>query len=190
LYKYLKYSKLYTINTNDIDKINIRKIFIEEYSKMENKESLKLIENPNNYKGKIDLIKHILENVKIRKNKHYKKFGRLKKINTFIKAFINGLNAVSVCSIILSLSPASPIVMIIALSTTTISSVSSAVSSSIDIEGKIHSHNTSNLQYNDLYRDISARLLRNGMSSQDLDNLLGEINTRISLIEDSSLPIS
>ena len=157
---------------------------------MENKESLKLIENPNNYKGKIDLIKNILENVKIRRKGHYKKFCKFKKINTFMKGFINGLNAVSVCSIILSLSPASPIVMIIALTSTTISSVSSAVLSSIDIENKIHSHNTSNLQYNDLYRDISARLLRNGMSSQDLDYLLGEINTRISLIEDSSLPIS
>lgn len=156
---------------------------------MENKESLKLIENPNNYKGKIDLIKHILENVKIRRTQHYKKFGKLKKINTFIKAFINGLNAVSVCSIVLALSPASPIVMIIALSTTTISGITSAITSSIDIENKIHSNNTSNLQYNDLYRDISARLLRNGMSSLDLDHLLSEINTRMSLIEDSSLPI-
>ena len=157
---------------------------------MESKEGLKLIENPNNYKGKVDLIKHILENVKIRRKLHYKKFYKFKKINTFMKCFINGLNAISICSIVLALSPASPIVMFVGLSTTTISGILSAITSSIDMEGKIHSHNTSNLQYSDLYRDISARLLRNGMSSQDLDNLLGEINTRMSLIEDNSLPIS
>ena len=159
-------------------------------SNIKNNETIELIETPNNYMGKIELIRHILEDIKKRKNIHYKKFGKLKKINTFIKSFINGLNAISVCSIVLALSPASPIVMIIGLTTTTISGICSAITSSIDLEGKIHSHNTSNLQYNYLYRDISARLLRNGMSTEDLDNLLAEINTRMSLIEDSSLPIN
>jgi len=150
-----------------------------------NTETLELIETPNNYMGKVELIRHILEDVKKRKNTHYKKFGKLKKINTFIKSFVNGLNAISVSSLVLSLTPATPVASIIALTATTISAITSAISSSIDLEHKIHSHNTSNLQYNDLYRDISARLLRNGMSSEDLDNLLTEINTRMSLIEDS-----
>ena len=193
----MKLSKLYTndtlkINNNYEKKIQI--IFIQEYNKMKNEnrdnETIELIETPNNYMGKVGLIRHILEDVKKRKNIHYKKFGKLKKINTFIKSFVNGLNAVSVCSLILSLTPATSIVSIIALSATSISATISAVSSSMDLEGKIHSHNTSNLQYNDLYRDVSARLLRNGMSSEDLDNLLSEINTRMSLIEDSSLPIN
>jgi len=184
-------SKLYTINTIEIDdncEKKIQRIFIEEYNKMtdyKNTETLELIETPNNYMGKVELIRHILEDVKKRKNTHYKKFGKLKKINTFIKSFVNGLNAISVSSLVLSLTPATPVASIIALTATTISAITSAISSSIDLEHKIHSHNTSNLQYNDLYRDISARLLRNGMSSEDLDNLLTEINTRMSLIEDS-----
>ena len=154
---------------------------------MDNKksETIELIETPNNYIGKVELIRHILEDVKKKKNIHYKKFGRFKKINTFIKSFVNALNAISVCSLVLSLTPATPVTSIIALSATSISAITSAISSSIDLEHKIHSHNTSNLQYNDLYRDISARLLRNGMSSLDLDNLLTEINTRMGLIEDS-----
>lgn len=193
----MKLSKLYIIDTlkinNNYEK-KIQIIFIQEYNKMKNEnrdnDTIKLIETPNNYIGKVGLIRHILEDVKKRKNIHYKKFGKLKKINTFIKSFVNGLNAVSVCSLILSLTPATSIVSIIALSATSISATISAIASSIDLEGKIHSHNTSNLQYNDLYRDVSARLLRNGMSSEDLDNLLSEINTRMSLIEDSSLPIN
>jgi len=150
---------------------------------------LKLIETPDNYIGKIEMIRQILTDVKKRKNQHYKQFGKYKKINTFTKSVINSLNAVSVCSMVLSFTPISPAVLIVALSATSISSVGSAVHSSIDVEGKVYSHNTSYLQYTDLYRDVSARLLRNGMSSLDLDNLLSEINARMGLIEDQSLPI-
>ena len=150
---------------------------------------LKLIETPNNYNGKVEMVRQILDDVKKRKCKHYKQFGRYKKINTITKGIINSLNAVSVCSMVLTFTPISPAVLIVALSATSISAISSAVHSSTDVEGKVHSHNTSYLQYTDLYRDISARLLRNGMSSQDLDLLLREINARMGLIEDQSLPI-
>ena len=157
---------------------------------MINDETIQLtLEPQNNYKSKTTLIKTILSDIWGRRNKHYKKYSKNRKINTFIKILINGLNATSVCSLILSLSPLSPIVIILALSTTTLSGIISAVFSSMNIDSKINSHNTSNLQYNNLYRDISARLLRNGLNSADLDLLLNEINMRISLIEDSSLPI-
>ena len=150
---------------------------------------LKLIETPNNYNGKVEMIRQILDDVKKRKCKHYKQFGKYKKINTFTKGVINSLNAVSVCSIVLTFTPISPAILVVALSATSISGITSAVNSAMDIEGKVHSHNTSYLQYTDIYRDVSARLLRNGMSSQDLDNLLTEINSRMGLIEDQSLPI-
>ncbi len=150
---------------------------------------LKLVETPNNYSGKVEMIRAILEDVKKKKCKHYKQFGKFKKINTCTKGIINALNAVSVCSMVTTFMPVSSWIMYIALGCTSVSSVTYAVCSSIDIEGKVHSHNTSYLQYTDLYRDVSARLLRNGMSSPDLDNLLAEINARIGLIEDNSLPI-
>lgn len=150
---------------------------------------LNINETPNNYLGKIEMIKCILKDVKKRKNKHYKQFGKYKKINTFTKGLINSLNAISVCSMVLTFTPVSRTILIVALSATSISGISSAVHSSTDIEGKVYSHSTSYLQYTDLYRDVSARLLRNGMSSLDLDNLLNEINNRMGLIEDVSQPI-
>lgn len=150
---------------------------------------LKLIETPNNYNGKVEMVRQILDDVKKRKCKHYKQFGKYKKINTFTKGVINSLNAVSVCSMVLTFTPVSPAILVVALSATSISGITSAINNAMDIEGKVHSHNTSYLQYTDLYRDISARLLRNGMSSQDLDLLLSEINARMGLIEDQSLPI-
>lgn len=184
----LKKSRLYIIDFIKTDYENkIRDIFIKEYNKME---ELKLIETPNNYIGKVEMVRQILEEVKKKKIIHYKKYVKYKKINTFSKTSINTLNTISVCSIVLTLSPTSPIFIIIGLSTTTLSSIFSAISSSIDIENKVHSHNTSYLQYSDLYRDVSARLLRNGMSSEDLDNLLNEINNRIGLIEDQAPSIT
>lgn len=153
-------------------------------------ESIKLIPTPDNYNGKVQLIKDILEDVKKKKQAHYKSYARYKKINTIVKSVVNALNAVSVCSMVLTFTPVSPAVMIVALSATSISAITSAVHSSTDIEGKVYSHNTSYLQYTDIYRDVSARLLRNGMSSLDLDNLLTEINSRMGLIEDQSLPIT
>ena len=153
-------------------------------------ESIKLIPTPDNYTGKKELIRQILDDVKRRKKEHYKQFGKYKKINTFTKSLVNALNAISVCSMVLTFTPTSPAVIIIALSATSISAISSAVHSSTDIEGKVHSHSTSYLQYTDLYRDVSARLLRNNLTSEDLDNLLTEINSRMGLVEDHSEPIT
>ena len=82
--------------------------------------------------------------------------------------------------------------IILALSSTTLSSLVSALQSAIDIDFKAHSHNTSylhDLQCNDTYREVSARLLKNGLSSNDLDLMLKELNNRLNFIEDSSLPI-
>jgi hypothetical protein len=145
--------------------------------------------DPSNYTTKVNMIKNILEDVKWRKGQHYSAFGKYKRSNMFVKSFINILNAVSVSSMVLTFTPVSPVVMIVAITASSMSGISSALSSAVDLDGKIHSHNTSYLQYVDLYRDISARLLRNGLSSSDLDGLLNEVNDRMGLIEDHSSPI-
>lgn len=146
--------------------------------------------NSDNYTIKINMIKDILKDIEYRKRKHYKKYSKYKKINTIIKSGINACNAVSVCSLVLSFTPMSPAVLIIALSATTCSGISSAILNAIELDHKIQSHNTSYLQYTDIHRDLSTRVRRNGLSSQDLDVLLSEINNRLGLIEDQSLPIT
>lgn len=143
----------------------------------------------NNYDIKMAMIKDILKDVNDKKRKHYKKYSKYKKINTLTKSVINFLNSISVCSLVLAFTPVSPAVLFVALSATTISGVSSAGISAFELEHKIHSHNTSYLQYTDLYRDVAARIRRNGLSSDDLDGLLTELNSRLGLIEDQSLPI-
>ena len=142
-----------------------------------------------NYKKKIKMIRETLGEIKKYKMKHYMRFRRLKRQSTLIKTAVNGLNAVSVCSIVLSLAPLSPVCAIVALSSTTVSGIVSAVANAYDLENKVHSHQTSYLQYTDVHREVSARLHRNGLSSADLDQVLGDLNARLGLIEDNSLPI-
>ena len=142
-----------------------------------------------NYKQKIKMIREILGEIKKNKQKHYMRFRKMKQHSTLIKTSVNGLNAVSVCSIVLSLDPTSPVSVIIALSSTTLSGIITAVSSAFEFEHKVHSHQTSYLQYSDVYREVSAHIHRNGLSSSDLDKILGDLNSRLSLIEDSSLPV-
>ena len=75
----------------------------------------------------------------------------------------------------------------IALGTTSVSATLSALSQALGVEQKTESHNSTYLALSDLTRDFSARLLRNHLTSDDLDTLLGELNARISLIEDAAL---
>jgi hypothetical protein len=143
----------------------------------------------NNYTSKVKLIKSILDDIKKRKDAHYKNFGVYKNLSMYSKSLINTLNAISICSIVVNFTPINPGVIILALSSTTLSGLTSALQSAIDLDFKTHSHNTSYLQYGDAYREVSARLLKNGLTSDDLDLMLYELNNRLNIIEDSSLPI-
>ena len=142
-----------------------------------------------NYTPKVKLIKSILEDIKKRKEAHYRCFGYYKNLSMYSKSFINTLNAISICSMVVTFTPVNPAILILALSSTTMSGITSALQSAIDIDFKSHSHNTSYLQYGDAFREVSARLLKNGLSSGDLDLMLYELNNRLNIIEDSSLPI-
>jgi len=135
------------------------------------------------------MVKTLLKDIDRRKKEHYKKFMKYKRYNTLSKTFINTMNAVSVSSLVLTFTPTAPIAIIIAISSTSISSVSSAVLNSFQLDNKIQSHNTSYLQYADIYREYNAKIRRNHLTSDDYDDLLCELNARLGLIEDSSLPI-
>lgn len=146
-------------------------------------------ESSEHKRDKIKMIRDFLSDIKERKEKHYKKFCSLRGKNATLKAVINALNSVSVCSIVLTFTPVNEVVNIVALSATTASTIISAVASAYELESKVYSHQTSYLQYVDIHRDISARLYKNGLSSKDLDGILSELNARLGLIEDNSLPI-
>ena len=76
-----------------------------------------------NYQNKTSILKQLLKDIKRKKEKHYFKFRRLRLVNMVIKAVVNGLNAISVSSIVMSFQPIHQIVLIIALTSTSISRI-------------------------------------------------------------------
>ena len=141
----------------------------------------------------IDIKKHKLEDeldkIKLLKTKYYNCFKNLKKYNTVCKICVNILNAVSISSLVMTYTPISHVCLIIGLASTTLSTIISVFSSSYGFDNKISTHQTTALQYADLYRDIQAKLLKNHLTSDQCDIIIAELNIRLSLIEDSSLPI-
>jgi hypothetical protein len=143
------------------------------------------IDMTSHYVEKKELIKSIIENAKTKKKLHRASVTKYRRIGTIIKALVNVLNALSVSSLIAD-SPNSGM-KYVALGTTSISATISAFVQALGLDSKTESHNSTYLALSDLTRDFSARLLRNHLSSEDLDTLLGELNGKISLIEDASL---
>ena len=64
------------------------------------------------YKNKIKVFKDILANIKKKKDKHYKKYKKLKCINNFLKVGVNILNAGSICSLVISYMGMTPVIVI------------------------------------------------------------------------------
>jgi hypothetical protein len=141
------------------------------------------------YKKKIEMVNDLLDETRTKRSLHYQQYAKFKRLGSLLSVSINLCNTISVCSIVLNFQPEVNIT-IVSLVSTTLSSLLSVFVSGYEIHIKISKHQTSYLQYADLFRDVSARIQRNGLSSGDLDVILTEINSRLGLIEDGSLPLS
>lgn len=60
---------------------------------------------------------------------------------------------------------------------------------SINFRGKYQSFQISAKQYSDLRRDVTVRISRNNLKSDDYDNIISDIVERLAIIEDYTLPI-
>ena len=78
---------------------------------------------------------------------------------------------------------------IIALVSSSLSSLLTVGLSSYEIDNKISLHHTTALQLNDLYRSVNLRVLKNNLSSTDLDEIILDLNDRLSIIDDVALPL-
>jgi hypothetical protein len=142
----------------------------------------------NKSRKKLDLIEKQLNKIKMRKEAHFHQFMTLKRLNSIFKAVVNALNTVSVTGLVLNFS-GHPISLYISTTTSTLSAVATAILSVANLESKFHSHQTSYLQLIDLYDTINAALVKENVSPSDLDDLLGQMNTRMNIILDTCEPI-
>jgi hypothetical protein len=141
-----------------------------------------------NFIAKMKMIRLRLDSIKKRQKEHFRQFKRLKKRNTYLKALINVLNTISVTSLVLSFSVSS-ITLFVCAASNSLSAVGTAVLSVVDMDAKVHSHQTSYLQFVDLHDTYIAQLLHDNLTGSELDRILIDINAKVSLILDNCEPI-
>jgi hypothetical protein len=152
-----------------------------------NKPLIEPIEKQDRIQIKKNEVFKMLKEIVNEKNKNKKLFIKYRRRNNFLKTVCHGANAISVSSLITSVATVNPIGVIIGLIFGSCSSVGSAVNDSLSNLDKYLTTRTTFQQYSNLEREIRSVLLKNHLSSEDLDDLIEDTNHKISLIQDSSL---
>ena len=104
------------------------------------------------------------------------------------KSIINVLNTISVTSVVLTFSGTHATLLICAVSNT-LSAVGTAILTVVGMEEKYHSHKTSYLQFSDLHNTYMAKLLKDDVSGHELDDILADMCSKVSIILDSCEPV-
>lgn len=138
---------------------------------------------------KMNLIEKQMRRIKDMKTMHFHKFRQLKRLDVIFKAIVNALNTISVTGLVLNFT-GNPFSLYISTTTSTVSAVMTAILSVASLASKYHSHQTSYLQFIDLYDTINAELVKENLTGEQLDALLEKLNVRINIILDTCEPIS
>ena len=136
-----------------------------------------------------DIILALLDEVQQRKNVFRKKMVQLKKIDDTTEAILMSCGAISISNLFVTMATINPVTLIIGSVFASVNTIGSAVKRVVDIKAKYESCKTTVNQLSDLERETRAVLARNHLEKKDLESILDDMNMRISLIEDSSLPL-
>ena len=137
-----------------------------------------------------ELILKLLDEVQIKKQIYRKKMIQLKKIDDITEAVLIACGGISMSNLLVTVAIINPVTLIIGSVFASINAVGSAVKRVVDVKAKFESTKTTVNQLSDLERETRAVLTRNHLEKKDLQNLLDDMNNRLSLIEDSSLPLT
>lgn len=146
-----------------------------------------MIDDTSQIEKKKKLINGLLDDVVKQKTENYKLYTKYRKRHNFFSCCINTTNAVSVSSLVSSLPTANPIGLAIGTGCAGLSSIGTAMNTSMNNQDKYLVCRNSYNQLGDLERTIRSQLIRNHLTSADCDNIIEELNHTISLINDSSL---
>jgi hypothetical protein len=139
--------------------------------------------------AKKELIFDLLDEISYRKQVYYKKMAHYKRLDDVSEAIIIGSGSVAVSSLIVTVPTLNPITLILGAVCSSISTIGGATKRVLNINSKYESCKTTYTQLSDLERMTRAVLVKNHLTSNDLQNLLADLNHSLSLIEDTSLPI-
>ena len=120
--------------------------------------------------------------------KNFKQYKKLKMINTISKMLINFLNATTVSTIVITYSSSFPI-LYVSLASSTVASLISVLLDSYNINDKISRFHTTYLQLLDIFNVYRSKYIKT-KDSNELDELINELNVKVGLILDSANLVS
>ena len=136
-----------------------------------------------------DLILKLLDEVQFKKNIYRKKMVKLKNLDDTSEAILMACGAISVSNLFVTVDTINPVTLIIGSVFASVNAVGSAIKRVVDVKAKFESCKTTVNQMSELDRETRAVLARNHLEKKDLQNILDDVNHRLSLIEDTALPI-
>lgn len=132
------------------------------------------------------LIDNLLTEIVAEKNKQKKQLIKFRRRNNFLKGLTHFANAISVSSLLSSFAT-NIIGVIIGSACATISTSASAINDGLNNADKHLTSRTTYNQLSNLERNTRAQLIRNHFSSQQIDELVTDINHQLALINDTIL---
>ena len=136
-----------------------------------------------------DLILKLLDEVSVKKNIYRRKMIKLKRLDDTSEAILIACGAISVSNLFVTVATINPVTLLIGSVFASVNAVGGAIKRVIDVKAKYESCKTTYNQLSDLDRETRAVLVRNHLEKKDLQHILDDVNNRLSLIEDSALPI-
>lgn len=136
------------------------------------------------------LLNNLIKEIDMKKNLYEQKAIKLKNIDNILEMIISFLNVTSTTSLVMGLSHINPILLIIGTTLGGISGVMNAVKNVSGIQRKIEAHKTTFLNLKELSRESKIILARNHLTSDDKIALLNDISHRLSIIDDSAIPLT
>jgi hypothetical protein len=136
------------------------------------------------------LLNNLIKEIDSKKNLYEKKTIKLKNIDNILEIIISFMSVSSTSVLIIGLTHLNPILLITGTVLSSLSGILNAVKNVSGIQRKIEIHKTTFLNLKELSRESKIILARNHLTSDDKINLLNDISNRLSLIDDSSIPIT
>lgn len=138
---------------------------------------------------KYQLLRDYLLIIKKKKKKYNKKYIRLKKLYDRSEIVIKVSSAVTVCSIVLTVSLPNPVTLGVSTAFSTIGALTTAATTAYRLSVKLEKLKSSIDNYSGLERYIEL-ILNSSVNHKRLDLIITDIGNRLDLIEEHALVIS
>lgn len=134
---------------------------------------------------KKNLLKKIKNNC-IEKSKEYLiRYKRLKKYDEIIDIIISFLNSANIACLISGLSY--PPILFASIACSSISFIISRLQQSYNFKHRYTTHNNTVNNYNEIIREITNTLYRNHLTNEQLEDFIEYINSKLDIIESTSI---